>query len=411
MINYEKYRLPNGLTVIHHYDANTPMVVVNVLYKVGARDESPDKTGFAHLFEHLMFGGSINVPNFDTPLQLAGGDNNAFTNNDITNYYETLPVANIETALWVESDRMLQLEFSEQSLEVQKKVVCEEFKQRYLNQPYGDAWLKLRPLAYKTHPYQWATIGKKLSHIENASLEDVKSFFYKHYGPDNAILSIAGNIKFDETIKLAQKWFGGIENRNISKTNLPLEPTQIEERHETVKADVPQKAIYKAYHMCDRLHTDFHATDFMSDILSGGKSGRLLNKLVKEQNLFSDINAYISGDLDAGLFVVEGRLNDDVSFDNAERAINDELTKLQQECVHDNELQKVKNKAESIFVFDQLNLMNKAMNLAFAENIGHIDWVNTEIDLYKNVKKEHIQKVAQQILNVTNCSTLYYEPK
>jgi len=411
LINYEKYRLPNGLTVIHHYDANTPMVVVNVLYKVGARDESPDKTGFAHLFEHLMFGGSINVPNFDTPLQLAGGDNNAFTNNDITNYYETLPVANIETALWVESDRMLQLEFSEQSLEVQRKVVCEEFKQRYLNQPYGDAWLKLRPLAYKTHPYQWATIGKQLSHIENASLEDVKSFFYKHYGPDNAILSIAGNIKFDETIRLTEKWFGGIENRNISKTNLPPEPTQIEERHETVKADVPQKAIYKAYHMCDRLHTDLHATDFMSDILSGGKSGRLLNKLVKEQNLFSDINAYISGDLDAGLFVVEGRLNNGVCFDNAERAINDELTKLQQECVHDNELQKVKNKAESIFVFGQLNLMNKAMNLAFAENIGHIDWVNTEIDLYKNVKKEHIQKVAQQILNVTNCSTLYYEPK
>ena len=411
MITYEKYRLPNGLTVIHHYDANTPMVVVNVLYKVGARDESPDKTGFAHLFEHLMFGGSLNVPNFDTPLQLAGGDNNAFTNNDITNYYETLPVANIETALWVESDRMLQLDFSEQSLEVQRKVVCEEFKQRYLNQPYGDAWLKLRPLAYKTHPYQWATIGKELSHIENASLEDVKSFFYKHYGPDNAILSIAGNIQFDETIKLAEKWFGGIENRNISKTKLPIEPNQTEERRETVKADVPQKAIYKAYHMCDRLHADFHATDFMSDILSGGKSGRLLNKLVKEQNLFSDINAYISGDIDAGLFVVEGRLNDGVSFDNAERAINYELTKLQQEAVQDNELQKVKNKAESIFVFGQLNLMNKAMNLAFAENIGHIDWVNTEIDLYKNVQKEHIQKVAQQVLNATNCSTLYYEPK
>lgn len=411
MINYEKYRLPNGLTVIHHCDANTPMVVVNVLYKVGARDESPDKTGFAHLFEHLMFGGSINVPNFDTPLQLAGGDNNAFTNNDITNYYETLPVANIETALWVESDRMLQLDFSEQSLEVQRKVVCEEFKQRYLNQPYGDAWLKLRPLAYKTHPYQWATIGKQLSHIENASLEDVKSFFYKHYGPDNAILSIAGNIKFDETIKLAEKWFGGIENRNISKTKLPAEPNQTEERHETVKADVPQKAIYKAYHMCDRLHADFHATDFMSDILSGGKSGRLLNKLVKEQNLFSDINAYISGDLDAGLFVIEGRLNDAVSFDSAENAINDELTKLQQEFVHGDELQKVKNKAESIFVFSQLNLMNKAMNLAFAENIGHIDWVNTEIDLYKNVKKEHIQKVAQRVLIPINCSTLYYEPK
>ncbi len=387
------------------------MVVVNVLYKVGAKNEDPEKTGFAHLFEHLMFGGSINVPNFDTPLQLAGGDNNAFTNNDITNYYETLPAANIETALWVESDRMLQLDFSEQSLEVQRKVVCEEFKQRYLNQPYGDVWLKLRPLAYKVHPYQWATIGKELSHIENASLEDVKQFFYKHYGPDNAILSIAGNIKFDETIKLAEKWFGGIENRNIVKTKLPVEPTQTEERRETVKADVPQKAIYKTYHMCDRLHKDFHATDFMSDILSGGKSGRLLNKLVKEQNLFSDINAYISGDIDAGLFVVEGHLNDGVSFDSADKAINTELSKIQQEGVTANELQKVKNKAESIFVFGQLNLMNKAMNLAFAENLGHIDWVNTEIDLYKNVQKEHIKQVAQQVLNTTNCSTLYYEPK
>ncbi|MDZ4756559.1 MAG: pitrilysin family protein [Bacteroidota bacterium] len=411
MIKYEKYQLKNGLTVIHHYDANTPMVVVNVLYKVGAKNENPAKTGFAHLFEHLMFGGSINVPNFDTPLQLAGGDNNAFTNNDITNYYETLPAANIETALWVESDRMLQLDFSEQSLEVQRKVVCEEFKQRYLNQPYGDVWLKLRPLAYKTHPYQWATIGKELSHIENASLKDVKEFFYKHYGPDNAILSIAGNISFDETVRLAEKWFGGIENRNITKTNMPIEPLQNEERFETVKADVPQKAIYKAYHMCDRLHVDFHATDFMSDILSGGKSGRLLNKLVKEQKLFSDINAYISGDIDAGLFVVEGRLNDNITFEQAEEGISIELIKLQQETVTDTELQKVKNKAESIFVFGQLNLMNKAMNLAFAENIGHIDWVNTELDLYNNVQKEHIQKVAKQVLVPTNCSTLYYEPK
>jgi len=411
LIKYEKYQLKNGLTVIHHYDANTPMVVVNVLYKVGAKNENPAKTGFAHLFEHLMFGGSINVPNFDTPLQLAGGDNNAFTNNDITNYYETLPAANIETALWVESDRMLQLDFSEQSLEVQRKVVCEEFKQRYLNQPYGDVWLKLRPLAYKTHPYQWATIGKELSHIENASLKDVKEFFYKHYGPDNAILSIAGNISFDETVRLAEKWFGGIENRNITKTNMPIEPLQNEERFETVKADVPQKAIYKAYHMCDRLHVDFHATDFMSDILSGGKSGRLLNKLVKEQKLFSDINAYISGDIDAGLFVVEGRLNDNITFEQAEEGISIELIKLQQETVTDTELQKVKNKAESIFVFGQLNLMNKAMNLAFAENIGHIDWVNTELDLYNNVQKEHIQKVAKQVLVPTNCSTLYYEPK
>ncbi len=387
------------------------MVVVNVLYKVGAKDENPNKTGFAHLFEHLMFGGSINVPNFDTPLQLAGGDNNAFTNNDITNYYETLPVANIETALWVESDRMLQLDFNEQSLEVQKKVVCEEFKQRYLNQPYGDAWLKLRPLAYKTHPYKWATIGKELSHIETASLEDVKQFFYKHYGPDNAILSIAGNIKFDETVKLAEKWFGGIENRNISKTIITPEAEQTEGRYTTVKANVPQKAIYKAYHMCDRLDINFHATDFISDVLSGGKSGRLLNSLVKEQNLFSDINAYISGDIDAGLFVVEGHLNDAISFDRAEQAINDELYKLQQQAVGENELQKVKNKAESIFVFGQLNLMNKAMNLAFAENIGNIDWVNTEIDLYKSVQKEDIQKVAQQILTAGNCSTLYYEPK
>ncbi|MFM9026621.1 MAG: M16 family metallopeptidase, partial [Bacteroidota bacterium] len=314
MIRFSRHVLSNGLPLIVHEDPSTPLATVNLLYKVGARDEDPKRTGFAHLFEHLMFGGSVNIPEYDSPLQLAGGDNNAFTNNDITNYYCTLPANNLETAFWLESDRMLSLAFSEKSLDVQRQVVVEEFKQRYLNQPYGDVWLLLRPLAYKVHPYQWATIGKEVSHIEEATLQDVRDFFFKYYTPDNAVLVVAGGVKEGSVVELAEKWFGGIQRNIASRPPYPAEPRQQEERRLTVKRDIPFDALYMAFHACSRLDDDFYATDLMTDILSRGKSSRLYNVLVKEKKLFSDVSAYLTGDFDKGLVVVEGKLLKGVSI-------------------------------------------------------------------------------------------------
>ncbi len=411
MISYEKFSLANGLTIIHHFDGDTELAVLNILYKVGARNESPAKTGFAHLFEHLMFGGSANIPEYDTPLQMAGGENNAFTSNDITNYYLTLPAGNIETGFWLESDRMLQLDFSEKSLGVQRKVVCEEFKQRYLNQPYGDAWLKLRPLAYKQHPYRWPTIGKELSHIENATLADVKDFFYKHYGPDNAIMVVAGNISLDRTKALAEKWFGNIPNREIENTPLPPEPSQTEARRETTTGPVPFPAIYKAYHICKHTDDAYPAFDLLTDILSGGKSSRLFNALVKSDPVFSDINAYLSGDDDAGLLVVEGYVTEGVLVDKAESSIDAFLISFLEKGITERELQKVKNKAESMYVFSNTGILNKAMNLAFAEFSGNVERANTDIEKYRAVTIENIMEAARQCLVDTNCSTLTYLPQ
>lgn len=408
MISFEKFVLDNGLRVIFHHDITTPMATVNVLYDVGARDEDKNQTGFAHLFEHLMFGGSENIPVYDEPLQRVGGENNAFTSNDITNYYITLPAQNIETALWLESDRMLNLAFSEKSLEVQRNVVCEEFKQRYLNQPYGDVWLKLRELAYEVHPYQWATIGKELSHIENAKIEDVKAFFKKHYNPQNAVLVVAGNLDFEQVKSLVEKWFGGIPSGEKYERNLPKEPLQHTAKKLEVKADVPLKAIYKAYKMCSRSDADYHATDLLSDVLSRGHSSRLYQALVKEQQLFSEINAYIMGSFDEGLFVVEGKLMQGVTMENAEIAIQNEISKIQSQMVSTEELTKVKNKMESTMIFSEMSLLDKAMSLAIFELLGDANDVNAEVDKYLNVTPHDMQRVAQQIFQENQCSTLYY---
>jgi zinc protease len=333
MITYQSHSLSNGLRVISHYDDSTPLAILNILYDVGAKDEDPEKTGFAHLFEHLMFGGSVNIPEYDTPLQMAGGENNAFTSNDITNYYNQLPASNIETAFWLESDRLLSLAFTPKSLEVQRSVVIEEFKQRYLNQPYGDVWHHLRELSYTQHPYQWPTIGKEVSHIEKARLEDVKSFFFKHYNPANAILVVAGNCKPEHVFALAEKWFGPIENRNVYVRNIAKEPIQTASRTKKINAKVPLNALYKTYPMSDRLSEGYIAADMLSDILSNGKSSRLYQRLVLEQKLFSSVDAYISGELDGGLFTIQGKLNKNVPFEKAELAIQAELDKIQQEKV------------------------------------------------------------------------------
>lgn len=411
MILFEKFKLKNGLTVIVHQDKSTPMACVNILYDVGARDENENKTGFAHLFEHLMFGGSINIPNYDEPLQLVGGENNAFTTNDITNYYCTVPKENLETAMWLESDRMLSLAFTEKSLEVQRSVVIEEFKQRYLNQPYGDVWLLLRPLIYKVHPYKWATIGKEISHIEQATMDDVKAFFKAHYLPANAIMVVAGNIETAEVKALCEKWFEPIPSGEKPKRNLTPEPVQTEYRSLTVERDVPVNSIYRAYHMCSRTDKEYHAIDLMSDILSRGNSSRLYKNLIKNKQLFSDINAYVMGDLDKGLFVISGKINEGISVEDAEKGIDEEIKLLQTELISDNELQKCKNKIESTITYSEIDVLNKATNLAIAEVMGDANLVNEEIVNYQKVTAEQIKEQANKILQKTNCSTLFYLKK
>lgn len=411
MIEYFKHTLSNGLRVVVHPDKTTPMVAVNLLYDVGARDEAPDKTGFAHLFEHLMFGGTRNIPSYDTPVQNVGGENNAWTSNDFTNYYVTLPATNLETAFWLEADRMNELDFSGKSLEVQRKVVIEEFKQRYLNQPYGDIPLLIRDLAYKVHPYRWPTIGKDIKHIEQATLEDVKEFFYKHYAPNNAVLSVTGNVTPQEAFRLAEKWFGPLKSRQVQKRDLPQEPPQTQARHLTVERDVPAPMIHMVFHNGSRTDQDFYANDLLSDILSNGPSARLFQSLIKEQRLFSDVNAYIAGDRDPGLFTVTGRLMPEVSMENAENAILNELNIMANEGPGDYELQKVKNKIESNLVFGEIHYLNKAMNLAQFELLGDVEEINREPEHYRSVTVKDVKTVAQKVFAPENCSTLYYLPK
>jgi zinc protease len=411
MIQFEKFVLNNGLRVIVHEDTSTPMAVVNIMYDVGARDEDPNRTGFAHLFEHLMFGGSVNVPEYDEPLQMAGGENNAYTTNDLTNYYIQLPAENLETAFWLESDRMLSLAFGEKSLETQRKVVCEEFKEHYLNKPYGDVWFKMRELAYKQHPYRWMTIGKELAHIENASLEDVKNFFFKHYRPVNAILVVAGNVKTAQVKLLAEKWFGEIPSGEKYIRRLPEEPQQTEARRLEVKADVPLNAFYKCWHMYPRLDRRYYIADLITDILSGGGSSRLYQALVKEKKLFSNIECHHSGSLDAGLAVIEGKLVAGVKIEDAEAAVEAELEKMRTEKVTDAELQKVKNKTESMIAFEDMSVMSRANSLAFYELLGDAAWMNFELEKYASVTAEDILNETRTIFREENSNTMYYLAK
>jgi len=408
VVQFEKFTLSNGLRVIVHQDTSTPMAVVNVLYDVGAKDEDPDKTGFAHLFEHLMFGGSVNIPVYDEPLQMAGGENNAFTTNDLTNYYIQLPAENLETAFWLESDRMLSLAFTDNSLEVQRKVVCEEFKEHYLNKPYGDAWLKLRELAYQVHPYRWMTIGKELSHIENARLQDVKNFFFKHYRPVNAILVVAGNVTVEQVRTLAEKWFGPIEPGEKYIRRLPGEPAQTAAKKLELHANVPLDALYKCWHIYPRMDHRYYVADLITEILSGGGSSRLFQSLVKEKKLFSNIECYHFGTTDAGLLAIEGKLVKGVKMEEAETAINEELSKLKAEKVTEAELQKVKNKTESMIAFEDMAIMNRANSLAMYELLGDASLMNSELERYNQVSIDDVQEQSRQIFREENSSTLWY---
>lgn len=408
MILFERFVLPNGLKVLVHEDKSTPMAVVNVLYDVGARDENPNKTGFAHLFEHLMFGGSINIPSYDEPLQVAGGENNAFTTNDLTNYYCQLPSENIETAFWLESDRMLSLAFGKKSLDTQRKVVSEEFKEHYINKPYGDVWHKMRELAYTTHPYRWMTIGKELSHIENATLEDVKAFFHKHYTPNNAILVVAGNVTTEQVKTLAEKWFGPIPAGEKYERHLPQEPKQTAPRKLEVKANVPLDALYKCWHIYARTDNRYYTIDLIGEILGGGASSRLFQALVKEKKLFSNIECYHMGSTDTGLLTVEGKLVKGVSMADAEAAVDEEIKKLQTLGVTDKELEKVKNKTESMMAFEDMSVMNRATSIAMYEQLGDADLINKELELYQAVTAAEIAKECDIVFDENNSNTLYY---
>src|SRR6476660_935049 len=408
MIHYNRFVLDNGLRVLVHEDTSTPMAVVDIMYDVGARDENPDKTGFAHLFEHLMFGGSVNIKDFEGPLLMAGGENNAFTTNDLTNYYVQIPAENIETACWLESDRMLSLAFSEKSLEVQRKVVCEEFKEHYINRPYGDVAFKLRELAYQKHPYRWMTIGKELSHIENAKLTDVKAFFQKHYCPANAILVMAGNIQTEKALALAEKWFGNIPPGEKYIRQLPAEPRQDAARVMEVKADVPLDALYKAFHVGSRTDRSYYAMDLIGELLGGGGSSRLYQTLVKEKKLFSNIECYHFGSSDPGLLLIEGKLIRGTSMKTADQAIGEELEKLKSKVIGEKELMKVKNKTESAILFEDMSLMNRASNLAMYELMGDAGFMNTELAKYLEVTPGDIRDLGNSIFDEKNSNSLFY---
>ena len=406
MIKFERFILPNGLTVLFHKDVTTPLAVVNTLYDVGARDESEEKTGFAHLFEHLMFGGSVNIPDFDAPLQLAGGESNAFTSNDITNYYNVLPAVNIDTALWLESDRMLSLAFTPKSLEVQRNVVIEEFKQRYLNQPYGDVWLELRPLAFHTHPYKWCTIGKEISHIEEATMEDVKAFFGVHYHPANAILCIAGNFELEEIRDKVSKWFGDIPEKLKPARILPAEPEQTEFREKILERNVPTDAFYYAFKMAERRNDGYYIADVLSDCLGRDKSSRLYIALKKEQKLVSEIGAYISGDLDNGLLIISGKLNPGVTFDMLDKALWEALDELKKSPMKESELNRLMIKIRTAREFQEQGLLNRAMNLCYFELLGDANGINEEHLIYQAIQPDHLQESAIHLFRKENCSLL-----
>ena len=410
MVGYEKHIFDNGLTLILHHDGETPLVTVNTLYGVGSRNESPTRTGFAHLFEHLMFGGTKKYPDFDQAVECIGGESNAFTNNDYTNYYITAPSCYVERVLDIEFDRMCGLDWSEKRLAVQQRVVTEEYNQRYINQPYGDVWLLLRPLCFKQSPYRWCTIGADIRHVSEATLGDVRKFFDRFYQPCNAVMAIAGNIDIEQVYETMGRLYPGIGGRTgkpFVQPDLEKEPPQTEARRLEVKRDVPSDALYRAYVMCGRTEKDFVAFDMISDILSNGKSSRLYEKLVRDKQLFSEINAYVTGDCGEGLFVVSGKTNSGVSHEAAERAVDDELERMATELASDDDLQKVASKFESTFVYSQYKASDRALALCCYEWLKHIDWVNNEPELYRQVTPADIRRVAERCFAKERSNTLW----
>lgn len=408
MIQFDSFTLDNGLTVIANQDDKTPLVAVNLLYRVGAKNENPKATGFAHLFEHLMFSGSKNFQSYDEAIQMRGGESNAFTNNDFTNYYLTLPADFLPHALDLEADRMQNLNINVQSLEVQRNVVIEEFKQRYINQPYGDLWAEIRRLAYKVHPYKWQTIGSDISHIENASLEQVRSFYDNFYQPSNAILSISGNVSLNSVKEEVERTFGKMEYKRTIFPAYSMEPQQKDNRRIKVFRDVPSNVICIIFPMSRRKDRQYFVQDLLSDVLSNGKSSRMYQGLVVEQKLFTEINAFISGDDDAGLFIVMGKYCDGISLEQGEEAIWHELKSVCENPVSEQELRKMKNKNEASATFSNMKILDKAMNLAYYAHLGEPDWINKEREFYNSVTIRDLQQAAEQMFHLDCHSVLYY---
>lgn len=409
MIQFKEFTLDNGLRVVVHRDDSAQIAVLNLIYNVGSRDENEEVTGFAHLFEHLMFGGSKHIENFDVELQRVGGENNAFTSPDVTNYYITVPKDNLETAFWLESDRMLSLSFDAKVLEVQRKVVIEEFKQRYLNQPYGDVWLLLRPLAYKKHSYKWATIGKEIKHIEDATMSQVKSFFEQHYNPNNAVLVVGGNVELDEVKSLAQKYFGPIEKGIERDKKIPQEQKQTERRFLEVEKDVPQDALYMAFHMPAKTDPSYYAVDLLSDVLGRGESSRLYQKLVNDEKVFSELGAYVMGSFDPGLMVISGKVNKEFSLKEAESKVWGVIKGLLSDGLSKNELQKVKNQAASSHGFGQIDLLERCIALAYGAVMNKTNLVNEENEYFQSVTEGEVMLRAKEILAESNVSVLHYK--
>mgnify|MGYP002623030385 CR=1 FL=1 len=410
MIQFNKHTLANGLRLIHHYNAVTSMVAVNLLYNVGSSDENPNLTGLAHLMEHLMFSRTKHITKFDDVLSRVGGNSNAWTNIDVTDYYEELPASNLETALWLESERLLNLDLTEENIEIQKNVVIEEFKQRYLNQPYGDILHLTHGLAYKKHPYQWPTIGKDIETIKSFTHDDVAEFFHKHYSVDNAVMCISGNVDFDDTVRLVEKWFGDIEPRSRQARCLPQEPEQMEPRFIAHHSDVPNDMIFRTYHMCGRCHQDYQATDLLSDVLGNGTSSRFQKDLILGTDMFSEVSASVLGSRDPGLFYVKASLAPGVDFEKANAAIDKVLISLKNDGVTHNEVDKCVNKYISNRLFESVGYADKASLLSSHELLWGADGINTENDKYREIVPADIHRVASQVLRKENCSTIFYGP-
>jgi zinc protease len=408
MISFERKILGNGLTVLVHEDGSTPMAVVNLLYDVGSSDEDPQKTGSAHLLEHLMFGGSANITSFDREVHRAGGENNAYTTNDITNYHIHLPAVNLETGFWVESDRMLDLSFSQKGFDIQKNVVIEEFRQRYINQPYGDLWKLIRSLAYTVHPYRWPVIGMDLLHIANQTLEEIRQFYHEHYCPSNAIMCIAGNVKAANCFALAEKWFGDLRPRKRTRRDLPGEPEQQHLRKLKVFRDVPAHEIVLAYGMCERKSPQYYTVDLISDLLTGGRSSGFYRQLVMEKKLFSQINAYLTGSRDPGLFIIKGRPAADIGIEEAHEAILGEIRNFTLCPPLPGELNKARNKTEAMRQYSYSSILNKAADLAYHELFGDAGNINAETDNYRKISNTDVHKVSHSLFDPGNCSVLYY---
>ena len=410
MINYKRYQLANGLRVLLQEDPSSPMLTLCMNYEVGSKDELPGRSGFAHLFEHLMFAGSQHAPNFDQLIQLAGGENNAFTNQDMTVFYDILPYQNLDLGLWLEADRMQNLCIEPQPLQKEKRVVVEEFKESCLEEPYGDLWHILGDLAFEEHPYKRPVIGESFEHIEAASLDEVREFYDNYYCPNNAVLSISGNIKAEEVLERVEHWFGHIPRGPVKRPAYAAEPPQLVARKKVHRANVTDAALYIAFPAAARLETAYYLEDLLSDILGLSDSSLLVRQLVKQQKLFSELDVYITGTVEAGLFVIEGKLQDGVGIEEAEQAVWAALEEFKAQPISEEQLQKLQNNTEHNLLFGEIRPFQKALSLGYYELLGQAQLINEEADYYQQITAKQLQLQAQFLFQKEKASVLYYLP-